>query len=311
MRQIATLPEDRARRFADHLLALRIDTRLIAEGDGVAVWVCDEDQVAQARQELEAFRRDPADTRFRAAPAAPRLPEAEPAAPARPAAEAEGDDESAFPESERLVTIAVIAVCVVAAVATNFGKEEPPATLNLLRIAPNVAAPSLDAVRAGEVWRLITPVFVHFGVLHLVFNMLALLSLGGRVEVVLGPARLLGLMLLFAVPCNLAEYYLDWSFQAGLSYDQPHANFGGMSGVLYGLFGYMWVRGRLEPDGGLGLPPDTVVILMGWFVLCLFGAFDTPTTRVGNVAHAAGLLVGAAAGAWAGRRAWRRRGEGA
>jgi GlpG protein len=67
--------------------------------------------------------------------------------------------------------------------------------------------------------------------------------------------------------------------------------------VLYGLFGYMWVRGRLDPDGGLALPPDTVVILLGWFVLCLLGVMDTETSRVANVAHAAGLLAGVTLGA--------------
>lgn len=298
MRQIATLPRESAGKFADYLRALRIDTRLEALPDGVAVWVCDEDKVPLARQELDAFTRDPSDPRFvQAAPPAPEEAR-ELERPREPAREEEDEeDEAADGGGERPLTIALIAVAVVVGLATNLGQESPPTTLNALRIAPDLGAPSLDAILAGEVWRLLTPVFVHFSIWHLVFNALMLLSLGGRVEAARGPARLLGLVLLFAVLSNLAEYSLDWSLSAGLTYGEPKANFGGLSGVLYGLFGYMWIRGRLDPNSGLALPPDTVVILLGWFVLCLFGVMDTQTSKVANVAHVAGLLAGAAVGA--------------
>jgi GlpG protein len=301
MRQIATLPRESAGKFADYLRALRIDTRLEALPDGVAVWVCDEDKVARARQELEAFTRDPSDPRFTRAAPAPAEEAREPDRPPEPARAEEGeeDGEEAEPGGERPLTIALIALAVGVGLATNLARESPPTTLNQLRIAPDVLAPSLDAVLAGEAWRLVTPIFIHFSIWHLIFNALMLLSLGGRVETALGPARLLGMVLLFAVLSNLGEYYLDWSLSAGLTYGEPKANFGGLSGVLYGLFGYLWIRGRLDPSSGLALPPDTVVILLGWFVLCLFGAMDPdpPRSKIANVAHAAGLLAGAALGA--------------
>jgi GlpG protein len=305
MRQIATLPEDRARQFADYLLTLRIDTRLEPDPAGVAVWVCDEDKVSQARQELELFRRDPSDPRFgQAVGLAAALRRQETAEMARPQPASESTDEEEEPAgAERPVTIALIAICVVVALATNFGTEDPPTVLNMLRFAPDARAPSLDAITSGEVWRLVTPIFLHFGVLHLVFNALMLLALAGRVEMVRGPGRLLGLVVLFAVLSNLGEYFVGWSFTTGLTLG-PKANFGGMSGVLYGLFGYMWMKGHFEPESGLGLPPDTVVILLGWFLLCLFGAFDTPTSKIANVAHSAGLLAGVAVGVAGSYRAW-------
>src|SRR5205085_2267948 len=65
MRQIGTLPDgDSARRLADYLLTLRIETRLEPEAGGWALWVCDEDRVAQARQELDEFTRNPHDPRY-------------------------------------------------------------------------------------------------------------------------------------------------------------------------------------------------------------------------------------------------------
>ena len=67
MRQITTLPEQKARTFADYLLTLKIQTQLRPEAEGLAVWVCDEDRVAQARQELGDFTSNPTDPRYQAA----------------------------------------------------------------------------------------------------------------------------------------------------------------------------------------------------------------------------------------------------
>src|SRR4051812_12525664 len=68
MRQIGTLPSgDAARKLADYLLTLKIDTRLEEQPDGWVVWVCDEDRVPQARQEFTNFQDNPRDERFQGA----------------------------------------------------------------------------------------------------------------------------------------------------------------------------------------------------------------------------------------------------
>src|SRR5581483_6900626 len=65
MRELGTLPDgDAARRLADYLLTLQIETRLDEQPGGWVVWVCDEDRVPQARQEFAAFAHNPADPRF-------------------------------------------------------------------------------------------------------------------------------------------------------------------------------------------------------------------------------------------------------
>ena len=65
MRQAGTLPgEQQAERFADYLLTLGITTRLEKQGDAWAVWVREEERVPQAKEELAAFARNPADPRF-------------------------------------------------------------------------------------------------------------------------------------------------------------------------------------------------------------------------------------------------------
>ena len=88
----------------------------------------------------------------------------------------------------------------------------------------------------GEYWRLLTPAFLHFGWLHIVFNSLWLWELGTRVERAMGSAQLLGLFTVIALVSNTAQYLFGGP---GI--------FGGMSGVVYGLLGFSWVGARLNP----------------------------------------------------------------
>ena len=63
---------------------------------------------------------------------------------------------------------------------------------------------------------------------------------------------------------------------------------GGMSGVIYGPAGYVWMRGRNDPASGVGLDPQSWTIMLIWLVLCLAGFMG----RIANTAHVAGLLIG-------------------
>src|SRR5207253_2404761 len=83
----------------------------------------------------------------------------------------------------------------------------------------------LDHLKRGQVWRVLTPAFIHFSILHLMFNMFWLLDLGTMIETRRGTLKLLGLVLLSGILGNLGEYFWSGPF------------FGGMSGVVYGLFG--------------------------------------------------------------------------
>jgi GlpG protein len=79
---------------------------------------------------------------------------------------------------------------------------------------------------------------------------------------------------------NLAQYY----------YKGPV--FGGMSGVIYGLLGYVWIRGKFDPASGLYLHSYNVMMMLIWFFACLFNLIP----NVANAAHAVGLVVGMAWG---------------
>ena len=68
---------------------------------------------------------------------------------------------------------------------------------------------------------------------------------------------------------------------------------GGMSGVCYGLFGYLWIRMVLKPQDGLGLRKETVIILMAWLILGFTGILNQLLgVTIANWAHLFGMLMG-------------------
>ena len=138
----------------------------------------------------------------------------------------------------------------------------------------------------GEYWRLLTPVFLHFGVLHLAFNTLWLWELGRRIEAARGRLTLLAVLVLTGAGGNIAQYL----FGGGVM-------FGGMSGVIYGLLGYAWVWNRVSGAPGLALPRGLMPVMLGWLVLCMSGVVEAiGFGAIANAAHGAGLAIGALLG---------------
>ncbi len=98
------------------------------------------------------------------------------------------------------------------------------------------------------------------------------------------------LVLVAAVLSNLAQFLVNWDFKNGLHY--ANALSGGMSGVVYALLGYVWIRGRFDPSAGIRLPQSLVLFMLGWLVFCMTGILG----HIGNSAHAVGLVVGMGCG---------------
>lgn len=150
---------------------------------------------------------------------------------------------------------------------------------------------------SGQWWRLITPMLIHFGWLHLAMNSLWYWELGRRVEYRQGALALLGLTLLLALASNVAQYL--W---AGPSL------FGGLSGVLYGLLGHCWIYQRLAPDASYRLPPGVLVMMLVWLLICMTGIFELlQFGAIANAAHVGGLLAGCLTGLLGGALARRGR----
>ena len=139
----------------------------------------------------------------------------------------------------------------------------------------------------GQYWRLITPAFLHFGWLHIVFNCLWLWDLGRRVEQVMGHLNMFMLFLVIAVVSNASQF----EFGGG-------GLFGGMSGVVYGLLGFSWVAPQLQPAWPIQPPKAIMIFMVGWLVVCMSGMVEVlGFGAIANAAHLGGLLCGAVVGA--------------
>lgn len=130
----------------------------------------------------------------------------------------------------------------------------------------------------GEPWRLFTATLPHIGPIHLLFNVYWLWVFGTLLEEVLGHARLLALIALFAVGSMAAEYAI---FGGGV----------GLSGVGYGLFGMLWVLSTRDRRFAGAVDARTVQSFALWFVFCIVSTY-LKVFAVANVAHGVGALLG-------------------
>ena len=252
----------------------------------------EEDKLDAARQYLAEFRANPDAEKFRQAKLAVAerklLKARAPKRQARVLNRGGIFSGAAF----RVVSLstALIGISIIVAVGTQLGHDD--SVVSLLTITGyTVEGDSIHwtegfpEIRHGQVWRLITPIFVHFSVLHLLFNMLWLRDLGSLIEARASTLKLLLLVLVTAIASNIGQYLMSGP------------SFGGMSGVVYGLFGYIWMRGKFDPSSGMFLTDQTILIMVGWYLLCLTGMIGS----IANTAHTVGLVLGMGIGYLAAR----------
>lgn len=291
MRLISHLADEpAARAFGDYLYVQGIENQVeFHKDEGWAVWINDEDRIDEATRLLDAFRQNPADPKYRAggkrAAALREKAEKDDAAFRRKVR----DSRQLFPPLAAYgfgpLTFALITISIAVAIYSRLGAQPQP-IMRLFITDYTVSGDFLEwnttlpELHHGQLWRLITPIFIHFGLPHIFFNLLWLRDLGGMIESRQSTWRLALLVLVIAAASNLAQFY----------YRGPM--FGGMSGVVYGLLGYIWMRGKFDPASGLFLHPTTVVMMIVWFFLC----FTPLLPNVANACHAVGLVMGLAWG---------------
>jgi GlpG protein len=293
MRAVARFEDERsARLFADVLCARHIDTEVSKGRDGVySVWVLEEADLEASRAAWAAFDAAPdAPEHLASAGCVEKKTRTVERAERRSRHEIIDVSQRYRPEARRLapltllLVVASITVWVVGDLVhvQNFRDALYIESLGarLVVLGHGMPAGSFAEVRHGQVWRLVTPIFLHSGIFHLLFNMWWLLDLGSTLENRIGTLRLLVLVTLSAVLSNSAQYVI------------VGPAFGGMSGVVYALFGYLWIRGRFDPTMGFALTRSTVVILLVWMLLGFTGQIG----QIANYAHLGGLVAGALLG---------------
>ncbi len=288
MRIIGTIEsETSARLFSDYLYVLGIENQVEEEEPPVwGLWIHADEQIEKARGLLEEFKADPANPRYSqgAKSAEERRTLAEQAE--KVARKRMIDGRQALARLSALgmgpLTLLFIAVSVAVSLISNFGDR--PNLVSSLFVSSTSSlhsswfdrVASMSEIWHGQVWRVFTPIFIHYGFIHLLFNMLWLKDLGTAIERQESTGALAIMILTIAGVSNLAQFMAHG----------PH--FGGMSGVVYGLLGYIWIRGKFDPSSGYHVPPPTVVFMGVWFFACVFGWI----ANVANVVHGVGLAIG-------------------
>lgn len=135
----------------------------------------------------------------------------------------------------------------------------------------------------GEIWRLITPIFLHFSPAHSIFNALWLWYLGSMVERHSGIFRLLTLIVLIGVISNIGQALASKDFIL----------FGGMSGVVFGLLSHVWLAQKIDPSSGYRLIDPLFIFMTAYMLLSTLGIFDWLTAGgIADTSHIVGFAVG-------------------
>jgi GlpG protein len=280
-----------AERFSDFLYTKGIHNDIEPADEGTwEIWVHSEDQLEEAAGLLQVFLADPDDTVYTQAQ---RESQQKASADRKKQARSRTryvDVRTTWGRDRRagigFFTLIFIIISVVVGVLTKLGMSHE--VVRYLTIADfwiegrdMYGTPGFQNILEGQIWRVLTPIFLHFGLIHLLFNMLWLKDLGSMIENRQGTIKLVMLVVIIGVVSNIGQYLVT-----------PSPIFGGMSGVVYGLLGYIWFRGKFDPSSGLYLH-NFIVWMMGiWFFLCLFGFVG----NIANTAHAVGLVMGLAWG---------------
>lgn len=292
MRQIGTLPRDLDPKvLGDHLLAQGMKARFDQTPEGWLAWIYNEDHLERARAELEAYVTHPDDPRYSASAHSAQEIRAREKRLDRQYHKnfrEVTDQWSGLRLRRRPLTMILVGVSILVFLLLQSplrGEVMQRLVISTVEYDPERGwvNDGLRYVLQGEVWRLVTPIFLHFGPLHILFNSWATIVEGTLIESRRGTMRLLVLVLVAAVVSNLGQYLYMERQAPG----QPHI-FGGLSGVVYALFGYLWMKGRYEPEQGMILHPNTVSTMLMWLVLCMTGVLGP----IANAAHVVGLVVG-------------------
>lgn len=251
-----------AQAFVDYMQTQGI-TLTIQHHATTDVWLADESQAERVHAELARFLENPGDPRYLAASWTSGQTNS-------------GLHYQRYPFLATLrqragpFTLALAAICVLVFIIMNVVGDEP--------VMAWLAWPYDPSLRF-DVWRYFSHAVMHFSVLHILFNLLWWWYLGGAVEKRLGSGKLIIITIISALLSGFIQHKFSGPW------------FGGLSGVVYALMGYVWLRGERDPQSGINLPRGLIAFALVWLIA---GWFDLFGMSIANGAHVTGLVVGLA-----------------
>lgn len=252
--------------FCDHLHSLEITTNIEHQDDNFVIY-CQQNKYELALSEFKQFIEQPHHAKYQQA--AWQAGNATYVKSNAPALLSRFKDE--FLAHAGIVTIVIFTLCWLVFIGSQLGWANDIfyrlQFYQKLNIEQVVQAPH----------RLLGAALFHFSWLHIIFNTMWWWQLGGQIERTFGKTSLITLFLGTAIASNVGQYLVDGP------------NFGGLSGVVYGLVGYIWWFGWLLPEKGLLLPKPIVGFMLFWMLL---GFSDMLPFNIANTAHLVGLVSG-------------------
>ena len=252
--------------FCNYLKSVAVQAQVQNEEAGFVIY-CQGDKYDFAQQAFEQFIADPYQAKYQQA-----------AWQSGDVADINSDSpalltsfKTQFFSHAGIVTLTIFSLCWLVFIASNLGWGNT--IFYYLQFYPQL---SVDAVLQAP-HRLLGPAFFHFSWLHIVFNTMWWWQLGGSVEQITGKFSLINLLVVSALVSNVGQFFVDGP------------NFGGLSGVVYALVGYVWWMGWLMPEKGLSLPKPIIGFMLFWLLL---GYTSLMPINVANTAHLLGLLSG-------------------
>tara|TARA_Y100001956_G_scaffold81790_1_gene100429 strand:+ start:1570 stop:2394 length:825 start_codon:yes stop_codon:yes gene_type:complete len=255
-----------AQAFIDYMASRHISIQMSPEGEGrVALWLIDAQHQVETEAELNRFLSEPNHKRYQAASwdvAETRKSQFHYHTPSFL---------SMIKAKAGPVTLSIMLLCVAIFALQQLGFNQ--------QIFQILHFPALDG-QQWQLWRWLSHAVLHFSVMHIAFNILWWWQLGGDIEKKLGGLKLLQIFAISSALSGAGQYWVEG------------ANFGGLSGVVYALVGYLWVVSTKAPQLGLTIPRQIVGFMLVWLVL----GYMQPFMAIANTAHLAGLIAGVGIG---------------
>ncbi len=249
--------------YSNHLKGIGIVHRITEESGNQSIYVANSENLSEAQHILDLYLNDQIETSSTLV------------------------EEKLFPINVNLlrllletpITICIIGLTLLIAIVTSLGTD---LSVYSVLLYPLVDTSSLLA-SLGELksvlalTKTVTPIFLHFGELHLVFNMLWMWYFGKQLEQILPAWLFLSSIILISFTSNTVQYLVS-----------GYNNFGGMSGVIYGLVGFSWVFSKFQIKENMVITNNLFI----FFIVSLVLMEVFASSWIATAAHVGGLVSG-------------------
>ncbi len=168
------------------------------------------------------------------------------------------------------VTNTLIAICVGVYLITEIAGDTK-SSVDMVRYG----AKFNPLIISGDWWRFITPIFLHFGLMHLIMNMFSLYVLGPAVETLFGKLRFFIIFMLSGMIGVMASF----AFIDGVS--------AGASGAIFGLLGALLYYAWLEKEADYKVDVKQIMVIVAINLVYGFSV-----SSIDNAGHLGGFLGG-------------------